>query len=73
MQRHAHDSLPPGTPPPTAPPPVAERVGPAAGDHRTVTVENGAFCAARCSCGWLGPARRARAKARADAAAHAPY
>ncbi|WP_192918144.1 hypothetical protein [Streptomyces spectabilis] len=38
--------------------------------HRTTTVENGRFCAARCSCGWRGPARRARSKARADAAAH---
>ncbi|GGV47891.1 hypothetical protein GCM10010245_75210 [Streptomyces spectabilis] len=38
--------------------------------HRTTTVETGRFCAARCSCGWRGPARRARSKARADAAAH---
>ncbi|MEU2562614.1 hypothetical protein ABZ626_25215 [Streptomyces longispororuber] len=38
--------------------------------HRTTTVENGPFCSARCSCGWRGPARRARSKARADADAH---
>ncbi|MEC4015704.1 hypothetical protein [Streptomyces sp. H27-D2] len=40
------------------------------GGHRTSTVEQGSFSAARCACGWRGPARRARAKARADAAAH---
>ncbi|MGA4841031.1 hypothetical protein [Streptomyces sp. G45] len=39
--------------------------------HRTSTVENGRFCAARCTCGWRGPARRARSKARTDATAHA--
>ncbi|MER7347503.1 hypothetical protein ABT390_19105 [Streptomyces aurantiacus] len=39
--------------------------------HRTTTVENGPFCAARCTCGWRGPARRARSKARDDAAHHA--
>ncbi|KUF19871.1 hypothetical protein AT728_06005 [Streptomyces silvensis] len=38
--------------------------------HRTSTVENGPFCAARCTCGWRGPARRARSKARDDAAGH---
>ncbi|MGP3953137.1 hypothetical protein [Streptomyces sp. 7N604] len=38
--------------------------------HCTRTVEQGAFCIARCNCGWTGPARRARAKAREDAAAH---
>ncbi|MEU6736201.1 hypothetical protein [Streptomyces physcomitrii] len=40
------------------------------GEHRTTTVENGRFCAARCGCGWRGPARRARSKARADAEGH---
>ncbi|MEU6084606.1 hypothetical protein [Streptomyces sp. NPDC047108] len=38
--------------------------------HRTRTVEKGSFSMARCSCGWAGPARRARDKARADAAEH---
>jgi len=39
-------------------------------DHRTTTVEQGRFCVARCTCGWRGPARRARSLARADAEAH---
>ncbi|MGW7519414.1 hypothetical protein ACWGJ2_27870 [Streptomyces sp. NPDC054796] len=38
--------------------------------HRTSTDERGSFTSARCDCGWRGPARRARDKARADAAAH---
>ncbi|MFG2653168.1 hypothetical protein [Streptomyces sp. NPDC048436] len=38
--------------------------------HFTTTVEQGRFCAARCSCGWRGPARRARSKARSDAESH---
>ncbi|WP_264929321.1 hypothetical protein [Streptomyces sp. A012304] len=38
--------------------------------HRTSTVEHGPFCLARCTCGWRGPARRARSLARADAAGH---
>ncbi|WP_432013961.1 hypothetical protein [Streptomyces cucumeris] len=37
----------------------------------TSTVERGSFCLARCSCGWSGPARRARGLAREDATAHA--
>ncbi|OPF80432.1 hypothetical protein VT50_0213325 [Streptomyces antioxidans] len=37
----------------------------------TTTVERGSFSVARCSCGWHGPARRARAVARDDAADHA--
>ncbi|GGM20251.1 hypothetical protein GCM10010129_75680 [Streptomyces fumigatiscleroticus] len=40
-------------------------------EHRTTTVEQGRFCMARCTCGWRGPARRARSMARADAEAHA--
>ncbi|MEU6540581.1 hypothetical protein [Streptomyces sp. NPDC047000] len=40
------------------------------GEHRTTTVEQGRFCLARCSCGWRGPARRARSLARSDATAH---
>ncbi|MEU6808921.1 hypothetical protein ABZ920_07925 [Streptomyces sp. NPDC046831] len=52
-----------------------EGLGPAPEDpeyveHRTTTVEQGRFCAARCSCGWRGPARRARSLARADAEGH---
>ncbi|MEU5686766.1 hypothetical protein [Streptomyces venezuelae] len=38
--------------------------------HRTTTVENGRFTAAHCTCGWRGPARRARSKARTDATEH---
>nr|WP_308114660.1 hypothetical protein [Streptomyces sp. ISL-12] len=39
-------------------------------EHRTTTVEQGPFCSARCSCGWRGPARRARSLARTDASDH---
>jgi hypothetical protein len=39
--------------------------------HRAETVERGRFCLARCTCGWRGPARRARSLARTDAEAHA--
>ncbi|MFF3909567.1 hypothetical protein ACFYZJ_27120 [Streptomyces sp. NPDC001848] len=39
-------------------------------EHRTTTVEQGRFCVARCSCGWRGPARRARSLARSDAEEH---
>ncbi|MEV2216362.1 hypothetical protein AB0H86_33915 [Streptomyces sp. NPDC050997] len=38
--------------------------------HDTQTVERGRFCLARCTCGWRGPARRARSQARADAEGH---
>ncbi|EDY44855.1 hypothetical protein [Streptomyces sp. SPB074] len=38
--------------------------------HRTTTEERGPFCTATCLCGWRGPARRARSKARSDAAEH---
>ncbi|MBC9728117.1 hypothetical protein [Streptomyces sp. TRM68367] len=43
---------------------------PVAGEHRTTTIEKGAFSAAHCTCGWRGPARRARSQARADATSH---
>ncbi|WUH96092.1 hypothetical protein OG900_18080 [Streptomyces sp. NBC_00433] len=43
---------------------------PKADDHRTSVVENGSFAGARCSCGWKGPARRARDRARRDAREH---
>ncbi|MFJ7078006.1 hypothetical protein [Streptomyces sp. NPDC098781] len=39
-------------------------------DHRTSMVEKGPFCSAHCTCGWRGPARRARSLARADAEGH---
>lgn len=38
--------------------------------HRTSTAERGSFRHAACSCGWRGPARRARALAADDADAH---
>ncbi|MFE7135705.1 hypothetical protein ACFVIM_33115 [Streptomyces sp. NPDC057638] len=40
--------------------------------HQTTTTERGSFALARCSCGWSGPARRSRERARADARGHAP-
>ncbi|WP_329043459.1 hypothetical protein OHT61_17405 [Streptomyces sp. NBC_00178] len=40
------------------------------GAHTTTTVERGSFCLARCSCGWTGPARRSRDRARTDATDH---
>lgn len=39
-------------------------------EHRTTTMERGRFCLAECSCGWRGPARRARSQARTDAQRH---
>ncbi|MBQ1107452.1 MULTISPECIES: hypothetical protein [unclassified Streptomyces] len=54
-------------PPPasaSAPPP-----GPPPG-HSATTIERGSFCLARCTCGWSGPARRSRDRARTDAAEH---
>ncbi|MGW4087525.1 hypothetical protein ACWEGS_31310 [Streptomyces sp. NPDC004822] len=39
-------------------------------EHRTTTVEKGPFCTAHCTCGWRGPARRARSQARTDAENH---
>lgn len=38
--------------------------------HRITFVERGPFLAARCSCGWYGPARRSRPLARSEATAH---
>ncbi|MFE3887364.1 hypothetical protein ACWIG5_27830 [Streptomyces lydicus] len=38
--------------------------------HTTSTTERGSFCTARCTCGWRGPARRARSQARTDAERH---
>ncbi|MBW1599322.1 hypothetical protein HPT28_20225 [Streptomyces sp. JJ38] len=39
-------------------------------EHTTSLRERGSFVSAHCSCGWRGPARRARARAQADARAH---
>ncbi|MBR8642423.1 hypothetical protein KEF29_31580 [Streptomyces tuirus] len=39
-------------------------------EHRTTTTEKGRFCMATCTCGWHGPARRARSQARTDAEKH---
>ncbi len=50
-------------------PAPASPSGPSAG-HTTTTIERGSFCLARCSCGWAGPARRSRDRARTDAAEH---
>ncbi|MBO8191150.1 hypothetical protein ITI46_05515 [Streptomyces oryzae] len=41
-----------------------------AAPHGTSLSERGSFCAASCSCGWRGPARRARDRAREDGRAH---
>ncbi|MFG3286343.1 hypothetical protein [Streptomyces sp. NPDC048111] len=38
--------------------------------HQTTLTERGSFAVARCSCGWTGPARRSRDRARTDAADH---
>lgn len=42
----------------------------ATGPHQTTTMERGSFALARCSCGWSGPARRSRDRARTDATDH---
>ncbi|MFV0135064.1 hypothetical protein ACLGIH_17900 [Streptomyces sp. HMX87] len=39
-------------------------------EHSTTTIERGPFCLATCTCGWHGPARRARSLARTDAETH---
>ncbi|MER6532427.1 hypothetical protein ABT215_01125 [Streptomyces sp900105755] len=38
--------------------------------HHTSVVEQGRFCFVRCTCGWRGPARRARSLARTDGEGH---
>ncbi|WP_344497947.1 hypothetical protein [Streptomyces enissocaesilis] len=45
---------------------------PDASTHRTGTTERGSFCFAHCTCGWRGPARRSRERARTDAELHVP-
>ncbi|GGY77890.1 hypothetical protein [Streptomyces omiyaensis] len=42
----------------------------ATGPHDTTTTERGSFALARCTCGWTGPARRSRERARTDADSH---
>ncbi|MDP5313553.1 hypothetical protein [Streptomyces poriferorum] len=49
---------------------VPPAVPPARPAHEATTVERGSFCTARCSCGWSGPARRSRDRARKDAEDH---
>ncbi|MEU9102499.1 hypothetical protein [Streptomyces sp. NPDC048361] len=39
--------------------------------HQTTVTERGSFAIARCGCGWVGPARRSRDRARTDADTHA--
>ncbi|MEU6776326.1 hypothetical protein [Streptomyces sp. NPDC046759] len=39
-------------------------------EHLVGTSEQGRFCVANCTCGWRGPARRARSQARTDADGH---
>ncbi|GEB51467.1 MULTISPECIES: hypothetical protein [Streptomyces] len=53
---------------PTTGPEAAAGTGPV--PHRADTRERGSFCYAQCSCGWRGPARRARDRARLDAGTH---
>ncbi|MFJ6611531.1 hypothetical protein ACIQPT_14795 [Streptomyces sp. NPDC091289] len=57
------------TPGPTTASASAPPTGPPAG-HSATTTERGSFCLARCTCGWTGPARRSRDRARTDAAEH---
>ncbi|WP_228995001.1 hypothetical protein [Streptomyces sp. DH8] len=53
-----------------APVPAPASPGGPPGGHTTTTIERGSFCLARCTCGWAGPARRSRDRARTDAAEH---
>ncbi|MEU2179275.1 hypothetical protein [Streptomyces thermolilacinus] len=54
---HPHDA--------PSPPPVTGEA-----PHHATATERGAFAFARCACGWSGPARRSRERARTDAATH---
>lgn len=58
--------MPPHAPTNDGPTPAATK-----SPHHTTTTERGSFALARCDCGWSGPARRSRDRARTDAAAHA--
>ncbi|WP_149179839.1 hypothetical protein [Streptomyces sp. TRM49041] len=70
---HRHDTPPPLPSQVQAQPqaqPQAPSPSPGGAPHDTATAERGAFALARCTCGWSGPARRSRDRARTDAAAH---
>ncbi|TXL87119.1 MULTISPECIES: hypothetical protein [unclassified Streptomyces] len=58
--------------PPTAPHDPRDSLAPPVSPvpHLASTVERGSFSLARCTCGWSGPARRSRDRARTDAASH---
>ncbi|MFJ3899951.1 hypothetical protein [Streptomyces sp. NPDC090025] len=43
---------------------------PSSSRHHATTAENGPFAFASCSCGWRGPARRSRDRARRDVPEH---
>jgi len=58
--------------PATDRPAVAPTAGGAGPGHETSVTERGSFISACCSCGWSGPARRARERARRDAREHLP-
>ena len=47
-----------------------EKTGGHNADGPVRVVEKRGFAHAQCECGWRGPARRSRKKAREDAAAH---
>ncbi|WP_432152580.1 hypothetical protein [Streptomyces sp. bgisy029] len=64
---HEEPSAPART---TAPPPPPSCPAPPPAGHSATTTERGSFCLARCTCGWTGPARRSRDRARTDAAEH---
>lgn len=49
---------------------TSEPSSPEPAGHDATTIERGSFCLARCTCGWSGPARRSRDRARTDAAEH---
>jgi hypothetical protein len=49
---------------------MAAKNDPTKGDSPLHVVDKDSFSHARCDCGWRGPARRSRKKAREDAAAH---
>ncbi|MFE2294327.1 hypothetical protein [Streptomyces sp. NPDC059452] len=52
------------------PPAPARTAAPHPPSCSATTTERGSFCLARCTCGWAGPARRSRDRARTDAAEH---
>lgn len=48
----------------------SDKKGDESGPSPLSIVDKGSFTHARCACGWTGPARRSRKRAREDAAAH---